>query len=404
MANTTNNARTPKNALTPEDKMKMLIAVADLPFVRRSPKSTDYMRDVQLTVLDFHMHATAVGKAISHFSNEVQAPHGIHTHAQLAECLARFPDTPEGNAEASLFLWNNRHWKRAGYLRGLLAFLASVGVTDQAGLHEWVKTAQFERDFQGKVPGLGLAVFHWLLIRCGVSTIKPDVWVAKNFERVTGKHVADKVLVELFQELAPLVGESMVTIDKTIWSYERVGMATNDVPALRVVFWRQAHVRLQDRISADSDLKAGNWQVVLDEPHRLRYDHAGLQLTGKMPLPGDPQPRDTTVAIQQAAWHDGLGLTITLRRSGPWLDGELATARETWKAAGWVWLDEGDFAVSLDLQQTTLMSPNCDLEGLLARVEAIVTRTLSVMRGPDLTPVDPSELPPAVKPILTERS
>jgi hypothetical protein len=345
-----------------------------------------------------------VGKAISHFSNEVQAQHGIHTHAQLAECLARFPDTPEGNAEASLFLWNNRHWKRAGYLRGLMAFLASVGVTDQPGLHAWVKTAQFERDFQGKVPGLGLAVFHWLLIRCGVSTIKPDVWIQAFGLRILDKRPPDKVLVELFQELAPLVGESMVTIDKTIWSFERVGMATNDVPALRVVFWRQAHMRLQDRILADSELKAGNWQAVLDESHRLRFEHAGLQLTGTMPLPGDPQPRDTTVAIQQAAWHDGLGLTITLRRHGPWPEVELAEVRESWKAAGWVWLEGGDFAVSLDLQQTTLMSPTCDLEGLSARVEAIVTRTLSVMRGPDLTPLDPSALPPAVKPMLTARS
>ncbi len=77
--------------------------------------------------------------------------HDLHTHEDLAGCLSRFPDTQEGNLQASLFLWNNRHWQRAGYLRGLLAYFKSIGVTDQEGLQAWARTALFERDFQGRV-------------------------------------------------------------------------------------------------------------------------------------------------------------------------------------------------------------------------------------------------------------
>lgn len=313
MSDVPNTPRTGKNTLTPEDKMKMLIAVADLPFVSPRPKVTDYMRDVNLTVLDFHMLGEVVGKALRYFNDEVRDKQGIRTHAQLVECLARFPDTREGNTEASLFLWNNRHWKRAGYLRNLLRFFEGIGVTDQPSLHEWVKTAQFEDDFKGKVPGLGLAVFQWLLIRCGVSTVKPDVWVVKFAQRITGKRLADKVLVDLFRELAPMVGESMATIDKTIWAYERMGMATKDVPVLRIVFWKQLKQRLEARLNEDDALKDGQWQVVLDDSSVLRHGQGGLRMSGMLKLPENEQPASMTVEVMQGNWRERFPVRISMQ-------------------------------------------------------------------------------------------
>lgn len=178
-----------KNALTPQDRLKLLAAVSDLPFIHRTPKSQDYMRDLMLTVLDFHMQAEVVGKAINYFRDRVQSEHDIHTHADLTRILGIYPDTPEGNVEASRFLWNNRHWQRAHLLRGLLAFLTSIDVTSQDDLRCWARKATFDRDFLGKVKGLGLAVFQWLLIRMGVPAVKPDVWVINFAQRVTGKRV-----------------------------------------------------------------------------------------------------------------------------------------------------------------------------------------------------------------------
>ena len=168
-----------KSGITPEQFQQLLIACADLPFVRNPREETDYMEDIFITVLDFHMQGPVVGNALWHFSESIQRQHGLHTHAQLHAVLDRFPDTKEGNKEASRFLWNNAHWTRVEILRRLLTFLASVGATDQTSLHTWAQQASFERDFKGKVKGLGIAVFHWLQIRSGVQTIKPDVWVIK---------------------------------------------------------------------------------------------------------------------------------------------------------------------------------------------------------------------------------
>ena len=231
------NKKPSKNALTASDKIKLLGAVADLPFVHRTPKNHDYMRDLMLTVLDFHMLAEVVGKAINHFRDRVQQAYEIETHFDLMTTLERFPDTREGNTEASLYLWNNRHWQRIHLLRGLLTYFASIGVIDQTELRRWTSTAVFEKDFRGKVKGLGPAVFQWLLIRSGVKTLKPDVWVINYARMITGKKIPDTILIEVFDEISRLVGQSMTTIDMTVWAAMRSGVLTNDSPGLRMVWW-----------------------------------------------------------------------------------------------------------------------------------------------------------------------
>jgi hypothetical protein len=60
-------------------------------------------------------------------------------------------------------------------LRRLVPFFESSGVTDHESLVTWAKAADFRRDFQGQVKGLGYAAFQWLTMRCGVETVKPDV-------------------------------------------------------------------------------------------------------------------------------------------------------------------------------------------------------------------------------------
>ena len=167
-----------KKQLTPEQFQQLLIATANLPFIRQQRQPTSYLSDVLETVLNFQMQEPVVVKALQYFDHNVQQEHDIHNHEQLQDALNVYPDSEVGNKAAAQFFWGNNHWTRIELLRRFLPFLASVGVTDQPSLHAWAKQADFERDFKGKVKGMGIAVFHWLLLRCGVSTIKPDVWVS----------------------------------------------------------------------------------------------------------------------------------------------------------------------------------------------------------------------------------
>ncbi|MCX7166596.1 MAG: hypothetical protein NTV11_10015 [Rhodocyclales bacterium] len=353
-----------KNALTPQDRLKLLAAVSDLPFIHRTPKSQDYMRDVMLTVLDFHMQAEVVGKAINYFRDRVQSDHGIHTHDDLTRILATYPDTQQGNVDASLFLWNNRHWQRTHLLRGLLAFFSSIGVTDQEELRCWARHAAFDKDFHGKVKGLGLAVFQWLLIRMGVPAVKPDVWVINFAQRITGKRLADKVLVDLFHEIAPLVGQSMTNIDMTIWAFERMRLSTDDLPGLRPVWWRQVWQQLQEWIKADEAFRDGQWNVTLDALPRLRYDASGIRMSGGMIWAGETEPVETLVTLMQSGWRERFRLILTVNRDAP--DGGVNAELKTCLAAtGWVVSDTGLFQATLDMDVELFMPPSSSVAALM---------------------------------------
>lgn len=56
---------------------------------------------------------------------------------------------------------------RAHQLRDLAAYFREVGVVDQDSLRRWAEQSQFRLDFEGKVKGLGIAVYHWLVMRQG---------------------------------------------------------------------------------------------------------------------------------------------------------------------------------------------------------------------------------------------
>src|SRR5437868_10434 len=80
--------------------------------------------------------------------------------------------------------------------RGLVAFFDSIGVRDAEALKRWATSAQFKRDFEGRVRGLGPAVFQWLVMRQGVDTVKPDVHVHRFAEAAVGRPLNDADTVE----------------------------------------------------------------------------------------------------------------------------------------------------------------------------------------------------------------
>lgn len=377
-----------KPVLTPHDKTRILIACVELPVVQGPPMhAVDYMRDLMVTVLDFYMQVDAAEASLSYFRDHVQSQNNIHTHERLCEIVFGFPDDREGDSQASHFFWNNNHWKRARLLRRLLTFLTSIGVSDQASLHAWARQASFERDFQGKVHGLGLAVFQWLIIRCGVETVKPDIWVYRFAQRILGRKISDRVIVALFNELAPLVGTSMSQIDSTIWGYERMGLGIRDVPALRIVFWRQVVKRLEDRIAADKDLAAGHWIITLDAAELLRYDRAGVRMSGKLRLPGELRRTTTRIGLTQAPWQERFELRLTLVRDKPLEESVWAAIRERMEQDGWIINNEGKFESGIGVDVELIMPPDISIETLMTRVEDVVDRTTKIIAIPVSTQV-----------------
>lgn len=364
-----------KSRYTPEQFQQLLIACADLPFLHQPRGKADYMDDVLTTVLDFHMQGMVVSNALGHFRDQVQNQHGIDTHAQLQAVLDRFPDTKEGNKDASRFLWNNAHWMRVELLRRLLTYLASINVTDQPSLQAWAHQANFERDFHEKVKGLGVAVFHWLQLRCGVSTIKPDVWVINFAKRVTGKRFSEGTLVEIFTKLAPLLGESLETIDVTIWYYEKMAMGTKDVPALRIAFWHMLKQQLEDRLKGDGP-DTVSWQLVLDDKALLRYQVAGLTLVPDRSLFGADQPGITTVTLRQSLWSEGLALTLVVRHETALAEELFERLKAPLEESGWEVSNAPCFDASLEVEYL-MLPPTMNFEELNEKVLAVAGQVVA---------------------------
>ena len=206
-------------AITESDVQKVAAAAALVPPARNVYLETDFVMNLVATVVDFQMHTTAVEKAFVHFRSQRWSE--VRTMDDLEALLDRFPDDTEGNTELAEYLWGYKLWTRAHMLRGLGGFFAGLGVRDQPALHAWAARAQFERDFEGRVPGLGPAVFHGLLMRQGVETVKPDVHVRRFTEALLGRRLSDDDLVATVVAAARVLGVRAYELDWAIWEYQR---------------------------------------------------------------------------------------------------------------------------------------------------------------------------------------
>ena len=152
----------------------------------------DFITNLLATVVDFQTQTSAVDRALAHFQQRRWAE--VRDLENLKSLFARWPPTQEGNTALAVHLWGYRMWTRANILRGLVAYFESIGVTDQGSLRRWATTSTYE-DFKGKVPGLGPAVYQWLVMRQGVDTVKPDVHVHRFVASAIGRKVSDTEIV-----------------------------------------------------------------------------------------------------------------------------------------------------------------------------------------------------------------
>lgn len=173
------------------------------------------------TVLDYQMSTTAVVRALQHYRD--QRWDEIRTGDDLEAVMARFAENQEGNTALAQHLWGYNMWTRAQQLRDLSAYFRKIGVTSQESLRRWAKSSKFKRDFQGRVKGLGIAVYHWLVMRQGVDTVKPDVHVRRFAEEAVGRVLSDEDVVEVVTKAAHQLGLRAYELDWAIWEASRGG-------------------------------------------------------------------------------------------------------------------------------------------------------------------------------------
>ncbi len=201
------------------DIARIIAAASTLPPAEQDYTEDDFVMNLFETVLDYQLHTTAVVNALEHYRTRLWDD--LRTIDDVEAVMASFDDDRHGNTALAQHLWGYRLWTRAHQLRDLVAFFRSVGVGDQPALERWAERAEFERDFQGKVKGLGPAVFQWLVMRQGIDTVKPDVHVHRFITAAIGRTASDTEVIELVTRAAAEMRIPARELDWRIWEASR---------------------------------------------------------------------------------------------------------------------------------------------------------------------------------------
>jgi len=205
--------------ITEQEYTALLEKCRTVPPTKSNYLESDFVRNVFLTVLDFQMHFNAVENAMAYYHANCEQE--IRTFEDLRVLLSHYTDDKEGNSAVAQYLWGNCHWTRVALMRRFLIYLGSIGVTTQERLVEWAQTSDFKRDFEGKVKGMGYAIYQWLVMRQGIETVKPDVHLHKFVKAAVGHSVTDKELVRALERVARDLDLKAYELDWRIWEHEK---------------------------------------------------------------------------------------------------------------------------------------------------------------------------------------
>lgn len=189
-------------------------------------RNSVYAENLILTVLDFQMNVIAVNRALNHYRRKV----GYRSHSALKNVVDGFPNTKRGNEKLASYLWSNNMWTRAKFLRILLDEFAARGIRGQKSLKRWLESADFDRDVKHqfrlsspKNHSVGFALFHWLCLRCGIDTIKPDVHILNFVENAIGRRPTPMEAVRDLMRIAKRQSRKGYRLDSAIWHAQRDG-------------------------------------------------------------------------------------------------------------------------------------------------------------------------------------
>jgi hypothetical protein len=205
--------------LSEPDIQRLVIKCRDLPSAKGNYLVHDYVENLLLTVLDFQMRGVTVERAMEHYWQHARKE--ITNFVALHDLLAKYPDSREGNQQVAQYLWGYNHWKRVELLRRLLLYFEAQRLITQEQLKQWAFQADYERDFKGQVKGAGFAIFKWLVMRQGIETVKPDMWIHRFIRDILGYAVSDETAVEALEQVAQEIGVKAYELDWRIWEYQR---------------------------------------------------------------------------------------------------------------------------------------------------------------------------------------
>ena len=184
-------------------------------------RMNNYALNVINTALDFMSRVETVNSAMRYYRENV----GYKSHKKLKELVDSFPNTKRGNMALASHLWSNNMWTRAKFLRVLLKEFEDRGIRGQKSLSRWLADADFNKDIKGKIKSpdhsIGIALFHWLCLRCGIDTIKPDVHVLNFVEGIIGRRTMPQECVESLTEIARQQNRKCYRLDAAIWHLQR---------------------------------------------------------------------------------------------------------------------------------------------------------------------------------------
>ena len=192
-------------------------------------RMSHYARNLINTALDFQMKVEVVLEAEKFYLENV----GYESHGYLKREVEYFPNTRKGNIRLARHLWSTNHWTRAKFLRMLLVEFENRGIRGQKSLERWVREADFDRDVKrqfcikyrnGNRTGyhsMGLTLFHWLCLRCGIDTVKPDTHILNFVSTCIGRRSNPKEAAKYLTRIAEEQGREARLLDSAIWHSQR---------------------------------------------------------------------------------------------------------------------------------------------------------------------------------------
>ena len=181
-------------------------------------RMNNYALNLINTVLDFQLPVNAVNAAMCFYQKNI----GYSSHRGLRSVVDYFPNTSRGNKQLSSCLWDNNMWTRAKFLRVLLDEFEARDIRGQQSLTRWLENAEFEQDVKGQFRSshhsMGIAIFHWLCLRCGIDTIKPDTRILQFVATAIGRRAYPQESLEALVRIAHEQGRKARLLDSAIWN------------------------------------------------------------------------------------------------------------------------------------------------------------------------------------------
>jgi hypothetical protein len=181
----------------------------------------DYIHNLIITVLDFQLNVQVVNSAFARFRKR----HQFKRVGKLRTLLAQYPNSKKGNLALSQELWGYNLWTRAKFLRMIVEEFDSRSIKGQESLVRWLKRVKFDREIKGqfrtKEHSMGLAIFSWLQLRCGLPTVKPDVHVLNFVRQSIGRKVSPEIARQALNLIAKRLKVPPYRLDAAIWHLMR---------------------------------------------------------------------------------------------------------------------------------------------------------------------------------------